>query len=399
MASQRAPGSQPPPPPPEWQVREEVVFGSPRINLMEEIRSGSRDASPELNAQGSAPAAAGDGSPPLIASITCSPRRLAVDHPPRFRCANKIRLYDECQRRVSPSKDEQPLSYRRFGPARLPRSGKLQGAAPAVLAGVYDYAQSTASTTEWYVNFADRKLFGFFEGNLFAQDEMQVQEHPSLGSLRLYLEREAQQNPGLVPLTVGDQGPTPCLIERVPQACAVDTRCSEEAPRGLYGNAFARAQPDVVVRATTFHAEPRTTNVLAIEAPKPCRGEYTHGQLVRILETAYTGFAAVAAVSNGDAAKDGAAVRVHTGHWGCGAYGGSKPLMALLQTCAARLAGVSLVYHAFDEEGVAAAEAGLQKLDELLDRIEVGPEGTAILDKMLAELVKMGFKWGQSDGN
>jgi hypothetical protein len=30
---------------------------------------------------------------------------------------------------------------------------------------------------------------------------------------------------------------------------------------------------------------------------------------------------------------------IHTGNWGCGAFGGSKPLMALLQCLAAQSAG------------------------------------------------------------
>jgi hypothetical protein len=36
------------------------------------------------------------------------------------------------------------------------------------------YAPGAPENTEWYVNFADAKLFGFFEGALFAQDEAQV---------------------------------------------------------------------------------------------------------------------------------------------------------------------------------------------------------------------------------
>lgn len=31
---------------------------------------------------------------------------------------------------------------------------------------------------EWYVNFADRNLFGYYGGTLLAQDELQVLEHP-----------------------------------------------------------------------------------------------------------------------------------------------------------------------------------------------------------------------------
>lgn len=38
------------------------------------------------------------------------------------------------------------------------------------------YRESAPGNIEWHVNFADAQLFGFFEGSLFAQDEMQVRE-------------------------------------------------------------------------------------------------------------------------------------------------------------------------------------------------------------------------------
>ncbi len=48
----------------------------------------------------------------------------------------------------------------------------------------FSYHPSAPGQVEWYVNFADSRLFGFYEGHLFAQDEMQVMEHPCLGSIR-----------------------------------------------------------------------------------------------------------------------------------------------------------------------------------------------------------------------
>lgn len=34
--------------------------------------------------------------------------------------------------------------------------------------------EATQPVMEWYVNFADYNLFGFYGGSLFAQDEMMV---------------------------------------------------------------------------------------------------------------------------------------------------------------------------------------------------------------------------------
>jgi Poly (ADP-ribose) glycohydrolase (PARG) len=42
-------------------------------------------------------------------------------------------------------------------------------------------------------------------------------------------------------------------------------------------------------------------------------------------------------------------VAVHTGYWGCGAFGGNRVLMALLQVLAAGSAGLDqLVFHVGD---------------------------------------------------
>jgi hypothetical protein len=52
----------------------------------------------------------------------------------------------------------------------------------------FDYKLVEESSLEWHINFADFNLFGFYGGSLFAQDEIQVAEHPILASLRQELE-------------------------------------------------------------------------------------------------------------------------------------------------------------------------------------------------------------------
>eukprot|EP01083_Nonionella_stella_P207513 753760_1 len=51
---------------------------------------------------------------------------------------------------------------------------------------IYEYTSNTADPNKlhFYVNFADANLFGFYNGSLFAQDEIMTLEHPILASLR-----------------------------------------------------------------------------------------------------------------------------------------------------------------------------------------------------------------------
>jgi hypothetical protein len=86
-------------------------------------------------------------------------------------------------------------------------------------------------------------------------------------------------------------------------------------------------------------------------------------------------------------------VAVHTGFWGCGAFGGNRVLMALLQVLAAGMAGLdALVFHT-------GRPGGGQPLDEALRlaREELGSVSTATA--AIEAIEAMGFSWGVSDGN
>ena len=88
----------------------------------------------------------------------------------------------------------------------------------------------------------------------------------------------------------------------------------------------------------------------------------------------------------------GLRVRIHSGHWGTGAFGGNRVLMAAAQILAARCAGISeLVYHSLDDDGVAAFDKGVRIASDV-------PEGATLAD-MVALLDARGFSWGTSDGN
>ena len=49
---------------------------------------------------------------------------------------------------------------------------------------LFDYAPNSDDVAHWYPNFAHSCLFVAYSGALLAQDELQVMEHPILGSLR-----------------------------------------------------------------------------------------------------------------------------------------------------------------------------------------------------------------------
>jgi hypothetical protein len=261
----------------------------------------------------------------------------------------------------------------------LPETAEPKGEPRFELVGhAFDYPPEEDRTVGWHLNFAHSELFIAYPGALLAQDELQVLEHPILGSLAEALARREDEPR---PRTRDRSGaPTPVLVRGAKRSLALDTS------GGLYGNAFARADPGRIAEATTFLDPPTTTNILAMEAPPGGRGAYDRGTIEDVLLTAYVGFAACRGASAPERAV------VHTGGWGTGAYGGDRVLMALLQVCAARLAGLDrLIYHNMADDQ--PLDAALTLLDEL-------PWGQSVpVTDLVGAIHAHGFVWGVSDGN
>ena len=258
--------------------------------------------------------------------------------------------------------------------------------------GFFDYAPlpDVSGGVEWHVNFADPHLFVAYAGSLFAQDEMQVAEHPALGALL-----EALHEGGHRAVTVDHQRPTPVLVTGVERRCRIATEPDASAgrPAGLYGNAFARASEQAVRHATTPIVPPSVTNLIAMAAPGYGHGRYTPETVFEVLTTAFTAFEAAVAESThlGDA---GAPVVVHTGFWGCGAFGGNRVVMTILQALAAQMAGVEhLVYHT-GVGGGAPFEEAMAFVDDWLESGQASSN-----DRLVETLVDCGYEWGESDGN
>jgi hypothetical protein len=90
----------------------------------------------------------------------------------------------------------------------------------------------------------------------------------------------------------------------------------------------------------------RSIVIVAMAAPYGGRGDYTEAEIALIFATAYTAFAAARQESAHNGSTSVQTV-LHTGFWGCGAFGGNRRLMVALQALAARAARIDrLVLHA-----------------------------------------------------
>jgi len=316
---------------------------------------------------------------------------LMREHPPVWRDPNKRVVYEiACP---PGSVHHGRIGFTRWG-AMVPPARVEPARTDLILSrpGFYPYAPvlDPAEAVEWHVNFADPHLFVAYGGPLFAQDEIQVAEHPALGALK-----EALAAAGVGSTTLDRNGPTPILVTGVERRMSIRTSPDAAAgrPNGLYGNAFERADPEVVRRATSRIDPPTISNLVAMSAPPGGYGVYRQDVIESILTTAYTGFRA-AMLESSLLRGDGTRVAVHTGYWGCGAFGGNRVLMALLQVVAAEMAGLDrLVLHTGGQGG----DAPLEKAVDLLRGTgsDVGITTRALVE----EVVGMAFEWGVSDGN
>ncbi len=335
-------------------------------------------------------------TPALLGSVEFAADALTREHPPRFRNDNKRLVHAiACPEGATHRGAIRCTRWRALSLSPLAWPGSR--CELEVHEGVFDYgAESESRGVPWTMNFAHSDLFCAYGGHPFAQDEIQVAEHPALASLREALLARLM-GPGdatdeLLPCTVAAGQPTPVLIAGVERRCVVETDINPERgrPLGLYGRRFARAPADAVRQATTRLEPPTVSNILAMEAPACLHGPYSEDQLEFILQTAITGFAAARASSAPSATT------IHTGFWGCGAYGGDRTLMAMLQLIAADVAGVDrVVFHTVDRAG----GVPLKRAHAVLETL-AGALGSGVpLPELAACVAQMGFRWGVSDGN
>ncbi len=338
--------------------------------------------------------------------ISLARTRYRVDHPPPALCLEERQYEIAALSAAHPPVWHHPLKqevhlwlgknlstpagqlrYTRWAAAPLPDNLPNPSGEFVADADFYSYPGSNA--VSWHVNFADPRLFVAYGSGLLAQDEMQVLEHPVLGSLR-----ESLMAAGLPAVTRENGRSTPVLITGAPRQCELDVFPDPDLPgreRGLYGNRFQQSNAETVLSALRLIDPPTITNLIAMSAPTG-DGIYSMTAITDILGTAFTGMRS--AVLESARLRPGAEVEVHTGYWGCGAFGGSKVLMTLLQILAARLAGIDrLFFHCGSQAEIFPCEEGRATLERLT------PAANGRVANLIEAIHRKNFKWGTSDGN
>ncbi|MFN2169531.1 MAG: hypothetical protein ACK2U9_25135 [Anaerolineae bacterium] len=309
-------------------------------------------------------------------------------YPPRPHHRNKRIVYEmTCPPEATHSGT---LAFSRWRPTPLPETLVRDPGKPLfeLREDFFTYDPPQDGWIDWHLNFAHNDLFSFYDGPLFAQDEMQVAEHPGLASLRHGLIAS-----GVAPLAVENGLPTPALVMGVERRCSIATEpnAAEGRPDGLYGNNFAAASAAAIRRATRLLEPPTRSNIIAMEAPAYGSGPYTREQIEFIWSTAYTGFAAAVQESRRMGGQE-MQVAIHTGYWGCGAYGGNRVLMPLLQLIAAGCLDLDLlVFHAGPDS------TGYREAKQLLATLLPADEAVMTAE-LLARITQLGFRWGIGDG-
>ncbi|KAJ3449149.1 poly adp-ribose glycohydrolase [Anaeramoeba flamelloides] len=404
--------------------------------------------------------------PQLLCSLSFELKTLISEFEPEFTHITKSLCNEKITRSSKPLFGN--LSFSKWSLFPIKNQLLIKNTEVKETLGPFDYVTSeNDNEVHWYPNFADYYLFGFYSGPLLAQDELQVLEHPSLGSLRQALIHDTSLPKNATPLTRKNGVPTPVLIYNVPRQAILDIAPNKEKgrPFGLYGNQFARTNRKVVLDAVSILNSPTWSNIYAMEAPKYGLGKYTLSQIKEIFSSCYTSFSAAKLVSqeeenfgfdqtlyglenssqnetekektenekeekkekekeNGKKKKEKTIeenkenekeildfveiprvrkvprkVILHLGHWGCGAYGGNKVLMTLLQLLAAKAAGADNVYyHTFTKIGSESFNKGVESFENLLQEV-IEKENLLNIEKTLKKIEEMNFEWGESDRN
>ena len=313
-------------------------------------------------------------------------------YPPIWHDDNKLIVFEIAKSSGYPFNGE--ISYRRWPQIELPKSLDDRELKFSAHAEVFKYPeQKDPKIVDWHLNFADPDLFVAYGSELLAQDEIQVAEHPILGSIReMIISKKCYAE------TVGDDGnPTPVTITGVQRRCVIDTQPNPNigCPDGIYGNAFEIATEEQVRASTKKISPPTISNILAISAPYGGSGDYTLEDMLKVLDTAYTGFFCARKESE-KLVPENPKTLIHTGFWGCGAFGGNRQLMTILQCIAADLAKVNLEFWAVNNSGVEVAEESYSLYKSFRDDKAVYSFN---LDSLLFRLEAFKFQWGESDGN
>ena len=316
---------------------------------------------------------------------------LFKEFPPMWHDENKLIVFEIAKSSGHPFDGK--ISYKRWRPFVLPKRIDDYILKFSAHADVFKYAeQKDPKIVDWHLNFADPDLFLAYGSELLAQDEIQVAEHPILGSIReMLISKKCYAE------TLDDDGnPTPITITGVQRRCVINTQPNPKigCPDGIYGNAFEIATEEQVRASTRTISPPTISNILAISAPYGGSGGYSMEDMLKVLITAYTGFSCARKESERLVPENSKTI-IHTGFWGCGAFGGNRVLMTILQCFAADLAKVDLEFWAVDDTGVKVAKESYERYQSIIEPRAINK----FTRSFLSRLVGRKYQWGESDGN
>ena len=269
----------------------------------------------------------------------------------------------------------QPL----FNPTKTPM---------VILPGTFRYDASTANTVHWTPNFADSNLFGFCEGPLLAQDELQVAEHPALAHIKAAL---SPQQRTLNRFDVA-------LFQNVPRLGVLDTAtplAGRVPPQTLYGNVFAGASQQEISSRLTRYNNPVGSNIYAIEAPRvplALKDQPYQRQDLAALFFTFKNFL--------HAMKEtcpGVKNIVHAGNWGTGAWGNDPKTVYLMTLAATRSAGTADELRMYPLGNTNELQAAMQLLAQI-EQQHPGMTDGQFLDHVAANAARYGLRYKQGNG-
>ena len=124
----------------------------------------------------------------ILKDIDFDTNQLIKEYKPKIYDKNKLIVFKSGLEKVS---IKSPLiNFSRWAQIELPGTMVRNNLEMQFHQEYFDYPESTNDYIEWHLNFSHENLFVAYGGPLFAQDEIQVAEHPVLACLKESLMRQ-----------------------------------------------------------------------------------------------------------------------------------------------------------------------------------------------------------------
>ena len=172
----------------------------------------------------------------------------------------------------------------------------------------------------------------------------------------------------------------------------------------IYGNKFAKATHEQLKNSVQRLHQPQTVNVIAMEAPGYGRGLYTPNQVQLMITTAYTSFKAAQILAKRAYEMNNLRLHpnrrrddihhlrtfVHTGWWGCGAFGNDRQMSLITQMLAARWAQIDrIIFHQVNRETEEIFRKAQHFVDSMRRENDVG--------NVIEKIIDLNLQWSKSN--